>query len=73
MIISEEKGRITGVRFDSETGVLELIAEMARGDVSRERQLVETVFPFNRNRPYSFTLDELREKRVLITVELIED
>lgn len=69
MIISEQVGRLVGFRYDGDCFQFETEAyptDLNCGALS-------VYFPFNRNRPKAFDLDEFRGKRVKITVEMEEE
>ena len=78
MIISKEEGWITGVQFLSMNNVLEIQAEFPRleydrGSMQMRADTVYNTFPFNVNVPKSFDPTILRDKKVRVTVELIEN
>ena len=70
MIVSETKGRLCGLEYDSSKG-LTLTAEWYGEDPYSAPS--EVVFPWNRNTPRKLDLNSLRGKKVVITVEIIED
>lgn len=77
MIISEEKGWVTGVSFHSANKALEISAEFPRLEFDAASQgltpnCVINTFAFNKNRPDKLDLESLRDKKVKVTVELIE-
>lgn len=69
MIISEQKGRVVGFQYD-ENG-FQFQVEAYPVDINGAWQ--SFYFPFNKNRPQAFNLDEFRGKRVKITVEIEEE
>ena len=69
MIISEQIGRLVGFQYDRDG--FQFQAEAYPANLNGETQ--SFYFPFNRNRPKSFDLDEFRGKRVKITVEMEEE
>ena len=78
MIISEETGWITGVQFLSINNVLEINAAVPRLQYDQDsRQIapdcVHYVLPYNVNVPEKLDLDGLRDRKVKITVELIDN
>lgn len=78
MIISKEEGWITGTMFKSMNNVLEITAEFPRYEFDTASQAmradtVENSFPFNENVPKEFQLERFRNRKVRVTVELIDD
>ena len=69
MIISEQIGHLVGFQYDEDG--FQFQAEAYPADWNGGAQ--SFYFPFNRNRPKSFDLDEFRGKRVKITVEMEEE
>lgn len=69
MIISEQKGRIDGFQYDEDGFQFQVKAYPV--DVNGVCQ--SFYFPFNKNRPKAFDLDEFKGKRVKITVEIEEE
>ena len=68
MIISEQVGRLVGFQYDEVGFQFQVEAYPADFDGGTQ----SFYFPFNRNRPKSFDLNEFRGKRVKITVEMEE-
>lgn len=66
MIISEQIGRIDGFQYNEDG--FQLQVEAYPVDINGVWQ--SFYFPFNKNRPKAIDLDELRGKRVKITVEM---
>lgn len=69
MIISEQKGRVVGFQYDEHGFQFQVDAYPV--DIGGFWQ--SFCFPFNKNRPKAFDLDEFRGKRVKITVEMEEE
>lgn len=70
MIISEQIGHIVGFQYNREDG-FQFQVKAYPVDVNGVCQ--SFYFPFNKNRPKAFDLDEFKGKRVKITVEIEEE
>jgi len=70
MIISEQIGHLVGFQYNKEDGFQ---FQVDAYPVGINGVWQSFYFPFNRNRPKSFDLDEFRGKRVKITVEMEEE
>lgn len=70
MIVSETKGRLCSLEYDSSKGLM-LTAEWYQNEPYPE--LSQYTFPWNRNTPRNLDLNSLQGKKVVITVEIIED
>lgn len=69
MIISEQIGTLVGFQYDSDG--FQFQTEAYPDAINGVPQ--SFYFPFNRNRPKAFCLDEFRGKRVRIIVEMEEE
>lgn len=72
MVISEKKGWIKGFECSSEKGFV-FVAEVF--DLASNGCCTETSyeFPYNVNTPNEIKIDEFKDRKVKITVELLED
>ena len=66
--ISEQTGRLVGFQCDRDGFQFQVDAYGNMNGVPQSYY-----FPFNRNRPKLFDIDEFRVKKVKITVEMEED
>ena len=66
--ISEQTGRLVGFQCDSDGFQFQIDAYGNMNGVPQSYY-----FPFNRNRPKLFDIDEFRGKKVKITVEMEDD
>ena len=66
MIVSEQTGWLEGFQYTAEANELEL--QIA---APRDMDMNYLTVPFNMNRPKKFSLDEFRNKKVKITVEIL--
>lgn len=72
LVISETKGNIEGISFDSEEG-LRINASLRYFFDEYVYNECEFTFPFNQNVPEKINLKTLRNAKIKVTVEIIEE